>query len=100
MQAAVKAAEEEAREAGLEGKDAFAELKALSANGAAHDPREDLERLYRHATHCTCNVPLSMRCAGLVRAPFHPSSHVYTHTSEFEHWHIFRPCCKTGVRSA
>ncbi|EIE24001.1 glutamate synthase, NADH-dependent [Coccomyxa subellipsoidea C-169] len=46
-----KAEEKAAKEAGLEDKDAFAELKALSRSGSFHqnDPREDLERLYRDA---------------------------------------------------
>ncbi len=51
MQEARKAEEKAVKEAGLEGKDAFAELKALSRSSSFHqnDPREDLERLYRDA---------------------------------------------------
>ena len=61
LQVAVKQAEKELKESGLEGKDAFGELVKLSSssssngssngNGATHqnDPREDLERLYRDA---------------------------------------------------
>lgn len=51
MQEAKKAEEKAAKEAGLEGKDAFAELKKLSRSNSFHqnDPREDLERLYRDA---------------------------------------------------
>jgi hypothetical protein len=62
MQAAKKAEEREAAEAGLAGKDAFAELKALSRSDSLHhnDPREDLERLYRQLltspVHCMCST--------------------------------------------
>ena len=64
-QVAQKLAEKEAREAGLEGKDAFAELKALSRSESLHrnDPREDLERLYRRAPASLC-VPVRL-CSSL-----------------------------------
>jgi hypothetical protein len=47
VQNAKKQEEAEAKEAGLEGKDAFEELKKLSLH--RNDPLEDLERLYRDA---------------------------------------------------
>ena len=89
VQAAEQAAAEEAREAGLEGKDAFAELKKLSANGTAlhgHDPREDLERLYRRAPLalsvlvCTFKTLLHKSSTLHSVANHSPCGHVCQHT--------------------
>lgn len=62
LQEAKKQEEKAAREAGLEGKDAFAELKKLSRSDSLHhnDPREDLERLYRDANE---GIPVAGRPA-------------------------------------
>lgn len=60
LQVAKKQEEKEVAEAGLEGKDAFAELKKLSQSDSFHhnDPREDLERLYRDAAE---GIPVAGR---------------------------------------
>lgn len=62
LQEAKKQEEKAAREAGLEGKDAFEELKKLSQSDSLHhnDPREDLERLYRDANE---GIPVAGRPA-------------------------------------
>ena len=70
MQAARKAEEREAQEAGLAGKDAFAELKKLSRSDSSvhhNDPREDLERLYRQAFFSHFLSPF-LKCSGCVQA--------------------------------
>ncbi|CAL8462475.1 g2008 [Coccomyxa elongata] len=62
LKEAKKQEEKAAREAGLEGKDAFEELKKLSRSDSLHhnDPREDLERLYRDANE---GIPVAGRPA-------------------------------------